>query len=278
MQHLTADGLILRTAERGEYDRLLTILTAEYGKIYAILKGAHSMRYRQVVATEPYTWSNFEFYERGGVKWVKSATAIETFADFRYDIERLFLAAYFCDVAADLSDDKEPAGEILPLTLNALHMLATVGGENTRIKGAFEIRAACIGGFTPSLQLCSRCHKPVLTDSFLDVMNGALICAPCHTRAEGLLPLPVGEDLRERRVLCQLSPGSAAAISYVATAAPKRVFAFRITNERELDEFGRAAEMYLLHHLERSFPTLESLKKLETMLTRQRTQNRPEEL
>ena len=265
MQHFSADCLILRSVDRGDHDKLLTVLAADYGKFYAIVKGAHSMHRREVAATEAYTWSHIEFYEKGGVKWVKDATAVETFPDLRYDTEKLFLAAYFCEVAGELSDERQPAGEILPLTLNALHMLSTTEGENPRIKGGFEMRAACIGGFTPDLGRCRRCHKPVVGDSFLDVMNGALICTECHSHAEGLIPLTQNEDLHERKVLCQLSPGSAAALSYVATAAPKRVFAFRITDARELDEFGRAAEHYLLHHLERSFPTLENLKKLEAL-------------
>ena len=272
MSHFSADALILRAVDRGEHDKLLTLLTAEHGKLYAILKGAHSMRRREAAATEPYTWSNLELYERGGVKWVKSANAIESFPDMRYDMEKLFLAAYFCDVASELSDEHQPAGEILPLTLNALHKLSVEQGENARIKGAFEMRAACIGGFTPDLSHCRRCRRPVEGDSMLDVMNGALICKACHTHTEGLTPLPVGEDLRERTVLCQLSPGSAAALSFVATAPPKRVFAFRVTDARELGEFSRAAENYLLHHLERSFPTLENLKKLEALTKNRRPQ------
>lgn len=265
MQHFSADCLILRAVDRGDNDKLLTLLTADQGKLYAILKGARSMHRRQVAATEPYTWSNIDFYEKGGVKWIKSATAIESFPALRYDMDKLFFAAYFCDVAAELSGEREPAGEILSLTLNALHMLASTKGEDARIKGAFEMRAACIGGFTPDLSHCRRCRRPVAGDSFLDVMNGALICNECHARAEGLTPLPVGEDLRERTVLCQLSPGGAAALAYVAGAEPKRVFSFRITDPRELDEFGRAAENYLLHHLERGFTTLENLKKLEAL-------------
>ena len=266
MQYFSADCLILRAVDRGDHDKLLTLLSAEQGKFYAILKGARSMHRRQVAATEPYTWSQIELYERGGVKWIKTATATESFPDLRYDMDKLFLAAYFCDVAGELSDENQPAGEILPLTLNALHMLATTTGEDARIKGAFEMRAACIGGFAPSLQVCKRCQHPVVGDSFLDVMNGALICKACHTRAEGLVPLQTGDDLRERHVICQLSPGSAAALSFVATAPSKRVFAFRITDGRELDEFGRAAEQYLLHHLERSFPSLENLKKLDGLM------------
>ncbi|MBE6702953.1 MAG: DNA repair protein RecO [Ruminococcaceae bacterium] len=271
MQHFTADCLILRAVDRGDHDKLLTVLAANYGKFYAILKGAHSMHRREAAAAEPFTWSNIEFYEKGGVKWVKTATAIETFPGLRYDMEKLFLAAYFCEVAGELSDEREPAGEILPLTLNALHMLNMHRGENARVKGAFEMRAACIGGFAPELACCRDCGCPADRDGYLDVMNGAFVCRACLQRRSALHPIPEVDELGERTVLSPLSPGGAAALRYVSTAPAKRVFSFRVTSEREEREFSKAAESYLLHHLERSFPTLENLKKLDAIM-RQREQ------
>ena len=262
MQHFSADALILNAVDRGDNDRLLTVLTAQHGRFYAILKGAHSMHRRQAAATEPFTYSNIEFYEKGGIKWVKTANAIESFEGFRYDMEKLFLAAYFCEVASELSDEREPAGEILSLTLNALYVLAGEGADVARIKGSFEMRAACVAGFTPELAKCRDCGCPAESEGYLDVMNGAFMCAPCLAKKQALAPLPEVDELGERTVLCPLSAGSVAALSFVVNAAPKRVFAFRITGEQEKSEFARAAESYLLHHLERGFASLENYKKL----------------
>ena len=46
------------------------------------------------------------------------------------------------------------------------------------------------------------------------------------------------------------------AMRYVTAASPKRLFAFGLTDERSLALFCRAAETYLLNHLERDFDTL----------------------
>lgn len=269
MRYFSADVLVLRAVDRGENDKLLTLLCAERGKFYAILKGAHSMHRRELAATESFTLSNMEFYEKGGVKWVKCATTIDGFPGIRYDMEKLFSAAYFCEVAGELSDEGEPAGEILSLTLNALYTLNTGTGETDKVKGAFEMRAACIGGFTPDLASCRECGCPPDREGYLDVMNGAYMCRPCLDKRQALTPLPEVDELGERTVLCPLSPGSAAALAYVATAPAKRVFSFRITDERERAEFSGAAEAYLLHHLERSFTSLENLKKLEALRKQQ---------
>ncbi len=264
MQHFSADSLILRSVERGEHDRLITVLAADYGRFHAIVKGGRSIHRREVAATEPYTWSNIEYYEKNGVKWVKNASARESFAGIRYDIDRLFLAAYIADVAAELSDEREPAGEILPLALNALHKLSG-GGECDMVKAAFELRAACIGGFAPNLRYCDRCHGELNGDVHLDVMNGCVICRSCFLRAQNQLPLTVHEQLGERVLLMPMNPSALAAFSFVCTADAKRIFAFRLSDSESRAQLCTAAEAYLLHHLERGFASLENYKKLAAM-------------
>ncbi len=266
MQHFSADSLILRAVDRGEHDKLLTVLTAEHGRFYAILKGAHSMHRREAAAAEPYTLSNIEYYEKNGVKWVKNATAQETFPGIRYDMEKLFLAAYVAEVAFELSDERQPAGEILPLALNTLYMLSVTKGEDRRIKAAFELRAACIAGFSPDLTHCRRCGKTVVDNAYFDVMNGAPLCLSCAERARGLLPPDAVDEFGDRALYLPLPLGVRAALSYVAGAEEKRVFSFRLSDELSLSYLGDIAEAYLLHHLERGFPTLENYKKLTAIV------------
>ncbi len=261
MQHFTTDALILATRDRGDHDKLLTVLAPDFGRFYAILKGAHSLRREERVATEPLTYSNMSFYEKNGVKWVKEATLTEAFPGIRMDNEKLFLGAYFAEVAAALSDEREPGGEILPLTLNALYMLSETDRKNEEIKATFEMRAAVIAGFLPDLSGCAKCGAAPTAGGYLDVMNGALICPACFARANAM-PLPEVDELGQRRIFCPLSPDALSALSFVAGAPPKRVFAFRLQSAAAMEEFCRAAEVYLLHHLERGFDTLDQYKKL----------------
>ena len=264
MQHFSADSLILRSTVRGEHDRSICVLSAARGRCYAIVKGAGAMHRREVAATEPYTWSNIEYYEKNDIKWVKNATSKESFAGLRYDMDKLFLAAYVAEVAYELSDEREPAGEILPLTLNTLHMLSRTDGENARIKAAFELRAACVAGFSPDLSQCGKCKKRPNGEVYLDVAGGTLICRECFLRAQQTLPRkPV--DAEERTALFPLDPSALAAFDFVERADPKRVFAFRLEDKNSLAAFCAATEGYLLYHLERGFPTLENYKKLAAL-------------
>ncbi len=262
MAHFSTDVLILRSVPRGDHDRLITVVSADGGRMYAIVKGATAMHRRELAATEPFTWANMEFYEKNGVKWMKSATVLDSFYGLRYDMDKLFLAAYIADVVHELTDEKTPAGEILPLALNTLYTLAATTGENARIKAAFEMRAACIAGFTPDLSTCGRCHRAVQGEAHLDIMNGALLCRACFDRAQELMPLSSLEENGTRHLLTPLDGSALAALCFVISADPKRLFAFRLSEKQSIDAFAAAAETYLLNHLERGFESLENYKKL----------------
>ena len=258
------DALVLRADVWGENDVLLTLLSAEEGRFCAILKGAHAQNRFERAPTEPFTWTSFDFYRKKDMRWVKDAVMKEAFPGIRLDMEKLFLAAYLADVAYELSGEHEPAGEILPLTLNALHLLSEGKTENRIVKAVFEMRAAAVSGYLPDLSVCMRCGSPVASkDVCLDVMNGAVICPDCLHKTAQKAPLPEVNELGERHVLCPLTAGAAAALSYVVTADPKRIFAFQLTDEPSRDTFCRAAEAYLLHHLERGFLTLENYKRIQ---------------
>ena len=52
---LRVEAVVLRHADWGEADRLLTIFTRERGKLRAVAKGARKMRSRKAGHLEPFT-------------------------------------------------------------------------------------------------------------------------------------------------------------------------------------------------------------------------------
>ena len=64
------DGLVLREIPTGENDKLLTVLTAEQGKIRICAKGVRSMKSKLMPLCRLFTYGNFEFYEKNGMRWL----------------------------------------------------------------------------------------------------------------------------------------------------------------------------------------------------------------
>lgn len=258
MQHEAIDGLVLRVRDMGEGNRYLSVLTAERGRISLLAKGSRSMRGTQMSVSQLYSYANFEYYRRGDINILKGGTTMQSFYALSADLDRLNLAAYLCDLTAELTDEGEPAEEILRLLLNALYALSRDLYPQELIKGAFEMRIAALSGYAPDPEACSVCGAPGGKDAFyLDVMNGALLCSSClRERAPRRAPAPDCDELLQAELLLPLSDAVLAALRYVISAPISRIFSFELKELRDLCGFAKTAEAYILAHLGRGFESL----------------------
>lgn len=252
----TADGLVLREIEVGESDKLLTVLTRD-GRMTLSAKGVRSMKSKNGPLCHLYTYANFEYYEKEGRRWLAGGSVNNSFFGLNQSLEGYALAAYLLSVATEITDEGVEAEEILRATLNALYAIQKGLAPLEQIKAAYEWFAAMISGYTPDLETCSHCGCTNFRELWLDVMNGALICDECQRKRSGAVPLPETDRYETRNILVPLDGSALAAIRYVRDASVSRLFAFSLNDGESMAYFCRAAETYLLHHLERNFDTLE---------------------
>lgn len=241
---LKTDGLVVRQVNYKDNDQILTVLTKEHGLMTLKARGVRSRSSRLKSACQLLAYSEFTVFENRGFHTIDEANAIQMFPELRTDIELLSLASYFAQVAEVLSQEDMPNPELLSLTLNAFYALCRRLCTPELVKAAFELRAACLGGYTPELSGCAVCGDPE-PDRF-DVRGGILCCASCSA----------GEGLR-----LPVSPGSLAAMRYLVSCDAKRLFAFRLEG-RAVKELCDLAETYLQTQLERGFYTLDFYKSL----------------
>lgn len=256
--HEAIDGVVVRVRDTGERDRYLSVLTAERGRITLLSKGSHSLRGTQTAVSQLYTYGNFEFYRRGDFNILKGGSVSRSFYRLSQDIDRLNLASYLCEVACELTDEGEPAEEMLRLLLNSFHCIENEVYPQELIKGAFEMRAATLSGYEPDLSCCTACACREAEHWYLDVMNGSLICPEClKKRGSAAKQVGVYDDLREAEVLCPISAAVRAALEYCVRGPLSRLFSFELRDEEDLRTFAKTAQTYLLSHLGRGFDSLD---------------------
>ncbi len=245
-------GLIIKTVDIKENDRLITIFTEERGVLTALARGARSLKSRKMSSTMQFCYSNFVLYEQGDKLWVREAELIESFFNIRNSIDGLALAAYIAEILSYVTVETAER-ELLRLSLNSLYAISSEKYSLEKIKAVFEIRAASILGFMPDLLSCRECGKRE-GDFIFDIMGGSLECPDCRRKRE--------EEGREREmpheatVACILSEGAKHALGYAVHSPPTRIFSFNISDE-DMKFMSRAAESYLLNQLGHSYKTLE---------------------
>ena len=261
----TVDGVIVREVNVGDNDKMLTIITPEGGRIGVMAKGARSSKSKTLAATQLYTYGNFEIYEKGDFKWLRGASVLDSFFEMRNTIEGLSLAAYLADIAYELTGEGEDSTEILRLTLNSFYAIAKKKAPLSIIKGVFELRAAAYEGFRPDLAGCRHFRSGEEDKIYLDVMNGCVICSQCMQKKTDkqksfMMGSAYADENEEKSLLLPITPSVLAAMRYAVDAPLNRMLSFKLDGDDETEMFSRAAEEYLLNHLERGFTSLEFYK------------------
>ena len=250
-------GLIIRTVDIKETDRLVTIFTEEQGVVTALARGARSLKSRKMSATMLFCYGDYVLYGQGDKQWIKEAELLESFYDMRDSIEGLALANYIVEILSDVTV-AEAEKELLRLALNSLFAISRGKYTAEKIKAAFEVRAATILGFMPDILSCHECGER-LGDFFLDVMGGVITCRSCRDAAALSHTEPT--DPHEARIICLLSEGAKTAFGYCVYSPIERIFSFNLS-ESDMHLFARAAEEYLLNQLGRGYNSLAFYKSL----------------
>ena len=81
-QPIKVKGLVIRQVNFGDYDKMLTLLTADLGKISVSAKGVRSMKSKNRAASELLCFGEFVLSPpKGDVYSLSSAECIESFID-----------------------------------------------------------------------------------------------------------------------------------------------------------------------------------------------------
>ncbi|HYQ81107.1 MAG TPA: DNA repair protein RecO [Anaeromyxobacteraceae bacterium] len=234
--HLKLRAIVLRTVDYGESDRVVTLLTAERGKLSAFARGARASRRRFGGALEPFTLLAVEARERRGAELL-SLTSVQVergFGALRGDLGRIACAAYACELARELTRDAEPHPDLFQLLCGYLASLDAAPPSAAGLR-AFEIGALRAAGLAPRLDACARCGEAAAEGERprFDPAHGGLLCHRCAAFAS-----PAARDL---------SPATARALLRIDTQGADGV----ALGPEEARQAREALTAFIEHHLGR---------------------------
>lgn len=253
MEQMKTRGLILKTVNLNDNDRIFTVLTADNGKITVMAKGIRSQKHKCFAAMQQFCYSEFVFERRTGMYFPVEARVIESFYNLRNSVEKLALAAYITDIVNAVPEEFPVEDEYFSFILNTLFLLAKADVDRQgmtelfRLKAIFELKTVCENGYMPEVTKCECCGGGKNIELF-DITNGRVICSDCKEKPINCDTVSIDADIQKSLyAICCSDMRAALGVRPSASVC------------RRLSDIG---ELYLKNQMEIYLTSLDYLKNL----------------
>ncbi len=240
-----ADAIVLRRLDYGEADRILTLLTREYGKLAAIAKGARKSKARPAASLDLFARSRMMLAKGHNLDVV---TQVERRGDVRNiagDLQRTAYACLVAEVVDKVLEDRHPVDDVFELVVATLDRLNASDRSSRADAAWFVMRILDLLGYQPQLYACAGCGKDLPeVEAWFSPLLGGVLCARCGAQDHGGSPVSVN-GLKVLRVM--------------ATGDAPLYDRLRLPPDL-LQELEQALEAQLEYHLDRRLKSLDFIR------------------
>jgi DNA repair protein RecO (recombination protein O) len=184
------EGIVIRSTDYGEGNKIITLLTPAYGKQGIVVRGAKKPRSRHGALAQLFTLGEFSYYKTGTLGNLNSGEIIESFRELREGLEGPAYAAYAAELTDRAINDDEAAAYLFQ-QLKACQTAIVEGKDPAIVLSVYEMKVASAAGYAPVLDECVNCGRQDGLFRFSAMAGGAL-CLSCRHRDPSALELAEG--------------------------------------------------------------------------------------
>jgi DNA repair protein RecO (recombination protein O) len=182
---IEAEGIVLRSYNLAEADKIVVCLTRHAGVVRTVARGARRLKSRFGAGLEPFTIIALTYYEKEGRELVslRQADIIRSYFGLASSSEAVAALAYMSELVMEFAPPHEPNERLFRMVQAVVEALAGTPEKLPALVRYFEIWTLRLAGFLPDLRSCAECQKRFGDDSPL-YLNAELKarCGPCSNR------------------------------------------------------------------------------------------------
>ena len=258
--HLT--GMVLVSMPVGDYDRRLTILTKERGKISAFAKGSRRPTSPLLGCSQPFSFGEFILYEGKSSYNVVSAEITNYFAELREDVEAIYYAMYFCEFSCFMTKENLEAGEPLKLLYMTLRALSKPALHKKLVRRIFELRFMSVNGEMPQVESCVLCGREEMLKEpkgWFSPSEGGICCEDCRRKRMQERNNAEGGRYQPEQDGVWIGTSTIYTMQYILATPLEKLFTFTVSDE-VLSELCEAMDRFLAKHVGHKMKSEEMLE------------------
>lgn len=171
------EGIVIRTTDYGETNKIVTLFTREWGKIGVMARGAKKPNSRLSSITQLFTHGYFLVQRGSGLGSLQQGEIATSLRAIGEDIFLTAYASYIVELTDKCTEEKKPNPFHFELLLQTLNYM-NEGYDPDILMNIYEMKMLNVMGLYPVLNQCSVCGNTDGHFSF-SIREGGFICHRC---------------------------------------------------------------------------------------------------
>ena len=145
----STEGIILSRKNYGEADRLLTIFSKHYGKMFLLAKGVRKPKSRKRGHIEIFSRLKYSFTKNDHFIMMNEAELVDPYNETRLSLRKTSLAFYFIEVVSKIIQEDEKHEDLYKILVGYLENIkSTAKLRNLRLQFIYDVLITL--GYWPS--------------------------------------------------------------------------------------------------------------------------------
>jgi DNA repair protein RecO (recombination protein O) len=174
-------AIIIKKTRLGEADTIFTMYTPNMGKIQGIAKSVRKTASRLAGHLELLTYSQVTLARGKNLDTIIGGQTINSFLPIKNDLDLISCGLYMLELVNQFTPEETPDPGLFDHLLTSLERLAR-GADCQTLLRYFEIRLLRHAGYSPELNNCVICRKPLEEGrpALFAPGSGGLVCPNCN--------------------------------------------------------------------------------------------------
>lgn len=179
MEVLKCTGIVVKTIDYKDKDKLLSIYTLENGLVTASLKGVKQAKSKLKPFGQVFCFAEWVLVKTGEHMTVTNANMIDSFFELTKDYDKFCIACVMLDMVKYTSIYFENQSEMFVNLLKALRLLAYSDTLPKMALIKFTLNLLKLNGYEFITDVCDNCGVKLNGACLLDITTGATKCDLC---------------------------------------------------------------------------------------------------
>lgn len=174
------EGIIIRTTNYGETNKIITLFTRELGKVGVMARGARKPSSRLASVSQIFTYGYFLIQTGSGLGTLQQGESLSSMKHIKEDIITTAYASYIVELTDKAVEDRKVNPYLFELLYQTLNYM-NEGLDTEIVTMIYEIKMLRVIGLYPHLTSCVNCGVTEGKFSF-SVSEGGLLCHECKEK------------------------------------------------------------------------------------------------